>query len=254
MTSKDVLISKIKANITLKEMNHSTRLKINHQINEIARKVISLINKLIPSLDVSESVVEFAEGYANIKIPGEYFDTQDQGQIQLFDRSLQAALSEIAKNYNNTLMTIQTLTQDGHDAEDTPEVTSLNKIIHKLKVLDVLSQVVVCGDDEIHLASFDPITLGISKPPKDNEQLNNETISGLVISDQVNPNGLFGISGNAPINVMIYTLENNHRFNARLSYRQIKSIVLLSSRISGRLTPQDGKKIQILSEGFVIDI
>lgn len=252
MTSKDIRISKIKANIIQNEMNHSTKLKIHAQINDIAHKINSLIKKLIPSLDISESVVEFAVGYANINIPGEYFDTQNKGQKEMFERSLQAALSEIAKSYNNTLMTIQTLTKDGHDVEDSPEVTSLNKVIHKLKVLDPLSQVDVCGDDEIHLASFNPITLAISKPPKAKEQLINEMIVGLVISDQVYPNSVYDISGNTPIDVMIYTLENKHRFNARLSYGQIKSIVLLSSRISGNLTPQDGKKIQTLSEGFVI--
>lgn len=253
MTTKDIKIAKIKAKIILKEMNHSATLEVHKQINQIANKIIALIRKLIPTMNISESMVEFSDGYAIIRISDRHIDSLDPRQLQLFENSLQNILSGIANKYNNTMINIESSSIEGNHQEDTPEITSLNALIYRLKLLDPLSKVVVCGIKDKPLVSFAPTSLGVEVSQKGKEQLLKETVSGLVITDSVSFSELINYSDDDPIYVTIYTLESNHRFNARLSCGQIKSIVLLSSKISGELTPKEGKKPQMLKEGFVIE-
>lgn len=254
MSNKDILIATIKANITQNDMNHSVKLKTIDLINEFAIKCVSLIKKQISLLDVSVTMVEFAEGHANIKIAGVDIENHDHSQILLFERSLQSVLTSIANNYNNDMNSIMIQTKNGLVVEDAPESTSINKILHKLKMLDPSSNVTLCGDKEIPMITFDPISLEISEPPQNiNLQLNNETISGLIVSINSKQDDLYAIAGMKSIHVTIYTFENRHIFNALLSYAEIRQIVLLTSRISGEISSKDGKRMQMLRENYVIE-
>jgi hypothetical protein len=254
MNNKDILIATIKANIIQNDMNHSVKLKTIDLINEIAIKCVSLIKKQISLLDVSVAIVEFAEGHANIKISGVDIENQDHSQILLFERSLQSVLTSIANNYNNDMNSIITQTKNGLEVDDAPESTTLNKMLYKLKMLDPLSNVTLCGDKNIPMITFDPIAIEISKPPQNvNLKLNNETISGLIVSINAKQDDLYALKGMKSILVTIYTFENRHIFNALLSYAEIRQIVLMTSRISGEISSIDGKKMQMLRENFVIE-
>lgn len=253
MASKDIQIAKIKANITLNDMNHSATLKVHKQINQIANKIIVMIRKMMPSMKISDSIIEFSDGYAIIRISDKYIDSLDEDNPEVFGDSLSSILSEIANRYNNTMMNIESSSIEGKHQEDTPEITSLNALIYKLKSLDPLSKVVVCGIKDKTLVSFAPTSLGVEVSNKGNEVLIKDIILGYVVTDSINPGELINYSDDTLINVRMQTLGSKHEFIVKLTFRQIQIIKPILFRISGKLSPKDGKKLQTLEEGFVIE-
>lgn len=252
MAKVDIQLAIVKADIIRKEMNHLARLKVHMQINQIANKITAHIRKKMRSIkkNCSETMVEFADGNAIISISV----VLDKCQRELLENSLPSALSELANNYNNTMMMIESSSYKDIQENAVRGTISLNSHIDKLKSLDPHSQVFVCGIKDIPLVSFAPTSLGVEfSQKKGKEQLINETVSGLVTLNSAKVSDEINIPVDTMFDVTIHTLESNHHFNARLSSGQIKSIVILSSRISGELTPKEGKKTQMLKEGFVIE-
>ena len=251
MAKVDIQLAIVKADIIRKEMNHLARLKVHMQINQIANKITAHIRKKMRSIkkNCSETMVEFADGNAIISISV----VLDKCQRELLENSLPSALSELANNYNNTMMMIESSSYKDIQENAVRGTISLNSHIDKLKSLDPHSQVFVCGIKDIPLVSFAPTSLGVEFSQKGKEQLINETVSGLVITDSFESSDLINYSEDFPINVTMTTFESNLRFNARLPYGLIKSNVVLFSRISGELTSKEGKKTQMLKEGFVIE-
>ena len=233
-------------------MNHTATLEVHKQINQIANKIIVMIRKVMPSLSLSDSIVEFSNGYAIISISCKYTDSIDQKNTELFNDSLPSVLNGIAKRYNNTMMNIESSSIEGKNQEDKPENTSLNALIYKLKSLDPLSKVVICGIKDKPLVSFAPKSFGVDVSKKENEILINDIVLGFIVFDSIDPSDLFNYSDDTMFNARMSTLGCKSEFEIKLTFLQIQSIKPFN-RISGKLSPKEGRRLLTLEEGFVIE-